>query len=421
MSTPADGPLGEILAAARDSIAADTFVGATVSGARRGVTTPAARVTVRPVDLRSGRHLQFTTTAHDGGTVVDNEQPGRAVHRLAALVAEGYATLTVRTTEGDVQLLHSKKGTPRLVRHRASTTEVHTDHDRTKRRLVPEDAPFLRPCGISDADGRVKPSARAKYRQVERFVEILSHTLPDHRDHDAGGDAGRDPDPDAGDVTGNAGDHEAARPFVAVDLGCGAGVLTFAMDHHLRTTLGRPVRTIGVDTKADLLAGRRAITEALGAGPEFVTGTIASAELPDRVDLVVALHACDTATDDALALAVARGARWILAAPCCHHDLQAQLDRAGVPDTAAPLLRHGIVRERLGDLLTDTLRAELLRAEGYRTDVIEFVSTEHTGKNLMIRAVRVGDPDPDAARSADELARTWGVTPALATRLGRRG
>ena len=128
---------------------------------------------------------------------------------------------------------------------------------------------------------------------------------------------------------------------------------------------------------------------------------------------MLALHACDIATDDALASAVDWRSRYVLAAPCCQHDLQAQLDDAETPPDYGPLLRHGIVRERLGDLLTDSLRAELLRAHGYRTDVIEFVSTEHTAKNLMIRAVRTDRPDPDGGErggaSGDAVGRHPGA------------
>ena len=146
-------------------------------------------------------------------------------------------------------------------------------------------------------------------------------------------------------------------------------------------------------------------------GTAFEAGSIIDHQPTEPPDLVLALHACDTATDDALARAVGWRARYVLAAPCCQHDLQAQIDNASAPADYGPLLRHGIVRERLGDLLTDSLRAELLRAHGYRTDVIEFVSTEHTAKNLMIRAVRTDRPDTEASTAAERLAAMWGVTP----------
>ncbi len=280
-----------------------------------------------------------------------------------------------------------------MTRHRPSASTIVTSHDRPKSRLLDESAPFLRAVGITDQHGRIKPTARAKHRQVERFVEILSHTL----------------------------DADVPATIRAVDLGCGAGVLTLATYHYLTEVRGHSVTMTGIDTKADLIDRLNTTVAELGwDGLAFEAGSIVDHQPAEPPDLVLALHACDTATDDALARAVGWRARYVLAAPCCQHDLQAQIDTAAAPPDYGPLLRHGIVRERLGDLLTDSLRAELLRAHGYRTDVIEFVSTEHTAKNLMIRAVRTDRPDPDASAAAERLAATWGVTPALATRIGYR-
>jgi SAM-dependent methyltransferase len=373
----------------------DRFVSATFSGARPGTTPPAQRVTVRPVDLKVGRRLQFS--AFDGtATDVVNVEPDAARERVAALLDAGFANAYVRTLDVDVQLSHSRKGRPLLTRHRPSASTVETGHDRAKPRLVDEHAPFLHLTGITDSAGRVKPTARAKFRQVERFVEILAHTLDSATPIVRPGDA-----------------------FTATDLGCGAGVLTLATYHYLTAVRGLCVTMTGVDTKADVIGGLRRTVDELGwDGLTVEIGTIADHHPPAAPDLVVALHACDTATDDALARAVEWRARFVLAAPCCQHDLQAQLDREAAPPNQALLLRHGIVRERLGDLLTDSLRAELLRAHGYRTDVIEFVSTEHTAKNLMIRAVRTDRPDASAAEAAAALAAAWGVEPALARRIG---
>lgn len=384
-----------------DAVSREGFVSATCTGSVRDATPPAVRLTIRPVDLTAGRHLQFS--AFDGRrTDVTNLSPTDGVERFRELTRSGFATVVVRTLNADLQLVHSRKGVPRLLRHRPSASVVDTSHDRAKPRLLEETAPFLHAVGITDAQGRVKPTARAKYRQVERFVEILSHTLPDSGD--------------ARPTTGSR--------LRAVDLGCGAGVLTLATYHYLHHTRGLDVVMTGVDTKSDLMAKLTSTVHELGwSGLELVTGTIDAAVVGDADDppeLVLALHACDTATDDALARAVGWRSTWILAAPCCQHDLQSQMDGGTSPDDLAPLLRHGIVRERLGDLLTDSLRAEILRAHGYRTDVIEFVSTEHTAKNLMIRAVRTGRPDLAAADAAERMAGAWGVTPALARRIGYR-
>jgi SAM-dependent methyltransferase len=390
-----DSPRATLIAAITDE---HRFVSATWTGAQRGATPRAERVTLRPVDLAAGRRLQLSV--YDGrSTDVTNLTPTEVPARLDELFDAGFGSVYVRTLDGDLQLTHSRRGVPHLVRHRPSRDRIDAAHDRHKPRLLDADAPFLRAVGIADDRGRIKPTARAKHRQVERFLEILTHTL------------------------------DAAPPgpfghaFHAVDLGCGAGVLTLATYHYLTHVRGLDVRMTGVDTKAELIERLDATARELGwDGLHFEAGTIAGFQPSQTAapDLVLALHACDTATDDALARAVGWRARYVLAAPCCQHDLQAQLDGRAGPEELRPLLRDGIVRERLGDLLTDSLRAELLRAHGYRTDVIEFVSTEHTAKNLMIRAVRTGRVDRDAAAAAERLAAAWDVTPALAARIGYR-
>ena len=369
------------------------FVSATWSGALRGTTPPAKRVTLRPVDLKVGRRHQLSV--FDGRTTdVTNLDSAELVDRLNELFEAGFASTFVRTLEADLQLSHPPGGEPRLVRHRPSATEIVVSHDRRKPRLVEETAPFLRAVGITDQHGRIKPTARGKHRQVERFVEILSHTLDD--------------------TVGGSTIH-------AVDLGCGSGVLTLATYHFLTEVRGHSVTMTGVDTKTDIIDRLNTTVAGLGwEGLRFEAGAIADHQPAEPPDLVIALHACDTATDDALARAVGWRSRYVVAAPCCQHDLQAQIDNAIAPAEYGPLLRHGIMRERLGDLLTDTFRAELLRAHGYRTEVIEFVSTEHTAKNVMIRAVRTDRPDRDASAAAERLAMTWGVTPALAGRIGYR-
>ncbi|HWM19288.1 MAG TPA: SAM-dependent methyltransferase [Ilumatobacteraceae bacterium] len=370
----------------------ERFVSATWSGALPGANPSAERVTLRPVDLKVGRRLQLSV--FDGRTtVVANLEPSELATRLDELFETGFASTFVRTLDADLQLSHARGGTPRLTRHRPSASTILTAHDRPKARLLDESAPFLRAVGITDQHGRIKPTARAKHRQVERFVEILSHTL----------------------------DADLPDTIRAVDLGCGAGVLTLATYHYLTQVRGHSVTMTGIDTKAELIERLNTTVAELGwDGLVFEAGSIIDHQPAEPPDLVLALHACDTATDDALSKAVGWRARYVLAAPCCQHDLQAQIDTANAPPDYGPLLRHGIVRERLGDLLTDSLRAELLRAHGYRTDVIEFVSTEHTAKNLMIRAIRTDRPDPEASAAVERLAAVWGVTPALAARIGYR-
>ena len=257
------------------------------------------------------------------------------------------------------------------VRHAASRKVSTTQHDRQKRHLIAESAPFLRHVGISTDNGTVRPNARDKFRQVQQFVGILDHLVADH-------------------------DH--ATPLRIVDLGCGSGVLTLAAHHHLMAS-GVNVHTIGIDLKGKLMAQLNSTVEQLGWSTiEFVTEAISQWQPKPgaQPDLVIALHACDTATDDAIAQAVAWKSSHLLVAPCCQHDLQRQIDQSHIPPGFESLVRHGIVRERLGDLLTDTFRADVLAALGWRTDVIEFVDNQHTAKNIMIRASQTGELDEPA-------------------------
>jgi hypothetical protein len=176
----------------------------------------------------------------------------------------------------------------------------------------------------------------------------------------------------------------------------------------------------GVDVKEQSRDHNSAVARELGIDAEFVAGTISGVQLPQPPDVVLALHACDTATDDALARAVAWEAPLVLAAPCCHHDIAAQLRKAPTPAPYAMLTRHGILRERLADTLTDALRASLMRLSGYRVDVVQFVESQHTPRNTMLRAVRTGGPVTGGSvrKEYDDLVETWGLTPKLGELLG---
>jgi SAM-dependent methyltransferase len=220
------------------------------------------------------------------------------------------------------------------------------------------------------------------------------------------------------------------RPLRVVDLGCGNAYLTFAAHRYLSGVRGLPVHTTGVDVKAQSREHSTGVAAALGLSEQmtFVQGDIGSVDLEQAPDVVLALHACDTATDDALARAVRWQAEVVLAAPCCHHDVQRQLDAARAaglepPAPHAALVRHPILRERFADVLTDTFRAQLLRLAGYSVDVVEFVDSRHTPRNALIRASRRGHRAPDEALAAEhaELADAWHVRPALAERLHRQG
>jgi SAM-dependent methyltransferase len=377
----------------------ETLVRAVASGRRRGTQPPWRRVELRYVDLKAGRHLQVTayddaqahTSNHavgdDARTAVDDllDQPFGNWH-----VDTATETHQLRVTKKGVAVVHTRA-------RQADQAALTRDHDRDKGRLLPEDDPVFRALGLSDHEGRMKPSRQSKYRQVEEFLRILDASIGDALDK---GHV-RTPTPE--------------RPLEIVDLGCGNAYLTFVTERYLTHVRGLPVHLTGIDQREKSREHNAQLARDLGVEATFVASSIEGAEPATQPDVVLALHACDTATDDALARAIEWGTPLVLAAPCCHHDIAAQLRKAPTPAPYAMLTRHGILRERFADTLTDGLRASLLRLQGYRVDVMQFVGSEHTPRNTLLRAVRTGKPvsGGSARQEYDELVATWGVRPRL--------
>lgn len=374
----------------------DSLVRALASGRRKGQRPGWTRVEVRYVDLKAGRRLQITkydqTQAH-----VSNFGPQEAAAATEELLAEPFANWHVESVSETVQLRVTKSGDAAVGLTAGTEAPAERSHDRTKARMLPEDDPVLIALGISDAQGRLKPSRRAKYRQVEEFLRELSATLED-----------------ALSTRRLAPTTES--PLRVVDLGCGNAYLTFAAHAWLSRVRGLPVRFVGVDVKEQSRQHNTEVAAQLGVSDDvvFVKSGISDVELPDVPDVVLALHACDTATDDALARGAAWSATLILAAPCCHHDISRQLRDDRGPRANSLLTRDGILRERFADTLTDALRAALLRARGYRVEVVEFIGSEHTPRNTLIRATATGVVAGDAAAEYEELATAWNVRPKLA-------
>jgi SAM-dependent methyltransferase len=393
-------PLPAALAKVRDLVLDDqALVRALATGRRRGTRPRWRRVELRYVDLKAGRRLQVTryddTQAH-----VSNHDDAAAV--LDELTDEPFGNWHVDTTTETLQLRVTKSGDA-VVSVQARDGEVpERDHDRTKPRLLPEDDPVLVALGISDSQGHVKPSRRAKYRQVEEFLRELQAAVDDAID------------------AGRLRPTEAS-PLRIVDLGCGNAYLTFTAHAWLTRVRGLPVRLVGVDVKEQSRLHNSEVATRLGVEDEvtFVVGGIDDVQLEEPPHVVLALHACDTATDDALARAVGWDAPLVLAAPCCHKDISRQLRAHPAPEPYSLLTRDGILRERFADTLTDALRAALLRTRGYRVEVVEFVESRHTPRNTLIRAAATGTDGGDAAEEYAELTRTWQVRPKLAELLDR--
>ncbi len=377
---------------------AEHLVRASAGGVVRGERPRWRRVELRPVELKDGPRLQVVAFDQTQSFTSNYAWGDDAEQIVTELLAQGFGHWHVTSTDSELGYRVNKKGRV-LVTSTAASHERATVHDRDKQRLVEPSAPFLQALGITDRSGAVKKTRADKYHQVEQFVRHLDAAVADARA------AGR-----------------LGRPRLrVVDLGCGNAYLTFATYQHLTVGLGLSVEVVGVDVKEQSRRHNSEVASRLGWASDvnFIEGTISDAEVAGPVDITLALHACDTATDDALA----RGIRWqselVLAAPCCHHDIQRQLRAASPPEPYGMVTRHGLLRERWGDVFTDAIRAHLLRRSGYRTDVVEFVDSQHTPRNLLLRAHLTGS-GATAEQEAEyqELVAAWNLRPHLAGLLG---
>ena len=371
-----------------------TFVRAVLSGRRRNMQVDFERIDIRQVEIKGVRHLQLMQ--NDGRvTTTKNLLPKQIA--IDDLLESGYANIMVESTHEAYSIRITKSGDAQ-VHIEKRKLEQNFAHDKKKNRLLDSSDPFLREVGIADADGQIKPSRQDKYKQVEEFLRLLSPTL------NAAIDAGQIHKP------------SLENPLRITDLGCGHAYLTFAAHQYLMKS-GIPVEVTGVDIRADSRDRNNMIAEKLGITSTITFKAEEISKATNRTaDVAIALHACDTATDDAIAWAVNGGAKLLLIAPCCHHDIQKQIDSA--PEPWAALTKFGLMRERLGDLLTDSFRAQLLRIVGYRVEIIEFVAGEHTPRNLMIRAVKTGaKPEKLDIERYLQITAEWGVTPALEKKL----
>ena len=373
-----------------------SFVRAVFSGQQKGMSLAWVKVVVRPVEIKGERNLQFSYF-DEKKDVTSNYLAAESTAPLDELLALPFRNIFVENTTGNLQVNISKKGKV-LVNEVKAASPVIPDlsHDRQKSRLLTAEnaEPFLKAVGIMTQDGKIRADMQRKFKQINEFLRLVDET-----DYFV---------------------HFRESPLHVVDSGCGNAYLTFAVYYYLHDILKLDAHVVGVDIKADLIERHQEKAKALGWSQlTFQTGRISDYRSEIVPDVVLALHACDTATDDALAQGIRWGSKLIVCAPCCQHELQQQMSQVPMPNALLPIFQHGILFERVGDILTDTFRASILRIMGYRTDVTQFVPLEDTAKNLMIRAVKTSPAGN--ARWIDEyrnLKKFWQVTPYLERLLG---
>ena len=372
-------------------------------------------VFVRPVALKTGPSLTFVWR-HATRDVTKNHSPAEALALIEAALGRDFLDAHLFTVTHTAQFETQADGTARLrVKSNpvspsgASAPLSPPSHNAPKHHLIPADAPWLDSLGVTNNRGQPRDGMADKFRQIQKFAELLSHLVTEAFP--------TTPSPAAASSDAPLSAPSAQLPALrVVDMGSGKGYLTFAV----AALLGERAHVSGIDARPELvtLCNRVAAQHGLASRLAFHSGAIADTPLA-ACDLLIALHACDTATDDALARGLAAQARLLVVSPCCQKELRPQLT---APPVLADALRHGIFQERQSEFVTDALRAQLLEWAGYKTKVFEFVSTEHTAKNLMISAIRTRPPgtlDDATAHRIRAFAAFYGIrTQRLAQHLG---
>ncbi len=329
-------------------------------GKYRGAEKDLKRVTVRPIILRNAAAWSFVYS-YSTCDITKNVTPQKGLALIQRLLEVDFRAAHLFSDCEDAQLEINKKGKASL--HIAISEKISTvssDHDRTKRRFVDISQPFLAALGVTDSSHKLIPAMAGKWKQINKFIEIFSQALS------------------GANVSRNS-------PLTVVDFGSGKGYLTFALHDYLCSTEHNQAKVTGVELRTHLVELCNATASTLqDPGLLFVCGDIKT-QAPERCDVMIALHACDTATDHAIHYGIRAQASIIMCSPCCHKQIRPQMRS---PVQLKPMLRYGVHMGQEADMVTDTLRALLLEANGYRTKVFEFISTEHTDKNKMILAVK---------------------------------
>lgn len=371
--------VGQLMVRMKDPL----FVRAVLSGQRRSLQPEYVRVDIKPVMIKD--ELKFQIVGSDGKK--DITKNVELDFDFQALFLSGYSNLQVDTTTESYSVRISKKDQAIAGLSKVKLTR-ELSHDRQKQRMLPESNQIFKALEMSDMLGRIKPTKMDKYKQVDEFLRLMNQL-----------------------IDGQLSDQ---KDISIVDLGCGHAYLTFAVQEFLKSKFQK-VSILGVDERVDSKDHNEKVAVKLKVQSSFIAAKIA--DTPNqKVDIAIALHACDTATDDAISWAVKNNAKVIMAAPCCMHQLQTQIKDS--PEPWALLTKYGLVKERLIDLMTDSLRAQILKLLGYKVDIVEFIGGEHTARNILIRAVKSDLPalEIDKERYI-QMLNQWQIKPYLANLL----
>jgi len=355
------------------------FIKAVISG-RKNKTAELLKVSITPVKIKDIILLQFTYH-YQNRQIHKNLDFSEALPRMEEMFLSDFRQLVIFNRNSDIQVKVNKKGKIQIFRNKPTKVSRDLAHDRKKNYILKEGKtyPFLVEIGVMNDEGIVFTSKKDKFRQINKFLEIVDSTinnLPEMKDMNI------------------------------VDFGCGKSYLTFALHYYLTEIKGIKTSITGLDLKSDVVENCNGITKKLGLeNLVFKNMDIKDFVPSGDIDMIVSLHACDTATDIAIAKGIMWNAKLILSVPCCQHELFKMIRSSQMNS----LTRHGILKERLSAMITDSLRAEILEIMGYDTSIIEFIDMEHTPKNLMIRALYKDKKNYEALKRYFEIKKMWNI------------
>jgi len=375
-----------------EKTATDSIMSFISAGVRRMIVSGPLRSACRykkvealPVLLKGEEALQFSFYTDNKVFHFNAINMGDIQKQIEELLTEGYKQWEIECEDKSAKILMNKKGNFKVMESAASTSAEKTkSHNRQKNYAFKESRPLdmLIQLGLMNKDGKILADKQKKFRQINKFIEIVES------------------------VSANI--DEGAH---ILDFGCGKSYLTFALYYYLNMVLNKNIKITGIDLKEDVVEYCNQLAEKCGFDNlKFFAGDVSRFETEQKCQMMVTLHACDTATDFALGYAAKNNVKIILSVPCCQHELFKQVEN----DVLSPMLKHGILKERFSALLTDAARGQLLESAGYKVSIMEFIDMEHTPKNIMIKAVRTRrEPDIKKLEDYRKMAQAYNINPTL--------
>jgi len=364
----------------RNSLLENKFIYGVFTTPRKKSENPYNKITLRPVAMKDENVIQlekFTDTKvfHDNLTYED------AAEIIVDLIRNDYRNINIFTEDSDFQFIVSRKGSIKITEKEPTKKLRVEEHDKKKQYIIHENecCEFLTLLGVMNKDGQVYAKKYDKFKQINKFLEIVDDSLKEKQLKD---------------------------DFMIIDFGCGKAYLTFALYHYFHNIRNTNVKIIGLDLKEDVIKFCNETAEKLGYNNlEFKFGDIKDFDYRSNVDMIVTLHACDNATDAALVKAIKWNTDIILSVPCCQHEFLDKIENSSLE----PMLKHGLVKERISSLVTDSLRSLFLETKGYRVHMLEFISMDHTPKNILIRAIKTNKDTENAQKQYEEFKKFWNL------------